>query len=58
GTGRGKCTISSQQIEMQYQQNRAGTIRFSSDKFNYQINFSDMTQTNLSTLTRRAVRRV
>ncbi|XP_034168921.2 uncharacterized protein si:ch211-244b2.3 isoform X1 [Pangasianodon hypophthalmus] len=58
GKGSGKCTVSSQEIEMHYQQDRAGTIRYSSAKFNYQLDFSAMTQTNLSTGMRRLVRRV
>ncbi|KAF4079556.1 hypothetical protein AMELA_G00179440 [Ameiurus melas] len=58
GEGRGECTVSSQDIEMQYQQNRAGVMRYSTGHFNYHLNFSEMIQTNLSTGTRRPVRRV
>lgn len=58
GEGRGECTVSSQDIEMQYQQNREGVISYSTGQFYYRLNFSEMIQTNLSTGTRRPVRRV
>ncbi|XP_060745201.1 zinc finger CCCH-type antiviral protein 1-like [Tachysurus vachellii] len=58
GTGRGKCNVSIQEIEMQYQQNTAGILIYSSDQFRYKLDFSEMTQTNLSTGKRRPVRRV
>ncbi|KAK2832449.1 hypothetical protein Q7C36_015911 [Tachysurus vachellii] len=58
GTGKGKCTVSIQEIEMQYQQNTAGILHYSSDQFSYKLDFSEMTQTNLSTGKRRPVRRV
>uniref|UniRef100_A0A3B4ERC8 WWE domain-containing protein n=1 Tax=Pygocentrus nattereri TaxID=42514 RepID=A0A3B4ERC8_PYGNA len=58
GSNRGRCTVSSQDIEAQYQQNSTGTMSFSTGKFNYQLDFSAMVQTNLSTSTRRPVRRL
>ncbi|KAI4874668.1 hypothetical protein NFI96_031158, partial [Prochilodus magdalenae] len=58
GSGRGSCTISSQDIEVQYQQNSTGTMSFSTGSFSYQLNFSAMVQTNLSTRTTRQVRRL
>ncbi|XP_072530285.1 uncharacterized protein [Salminus brasiliensis] len=58
GSMRGKCTLSSRDIEAQYQQNRTGTMSFSTGKFNYLLDFSAMMQTNLSTNTRRPVRRL
>ncbi|KAL7882849.1 hypothetical protein SRHO_G00005070 [Serrasalmus rhombeus] len=58
GSSRGRCTVSSQDIEAQYQQNSTGTMSFSAGKFNYQLDFSAMVQTNLSTYTRRPVRRL
>ncbi|KAK3544632.1 hypothetical protein QTP86_019125 [Hemibagrus guttatus] len=58
GTGKGKCSVSIQEIEMQYQQNSAGVIYYNSEQFRYMLAFSEMTQTNLSTGKRRPVRRV
>ncbi|XP_036431438.1 uncharacterized protein si:ch211-244b2.3 [Colossoma macropomum] len=58
GSSRGSCTVSSQDIEAQYQQNSTGTMSFSTGKFSYQLDFSAMVQTNLSTNTRRLVRRL
>ncbi|KAF5907974.1 poly [ADP-ribose] polymerase 12-like, partial [Clarias magur] len=40
GSGKGRCTMSSQEIEMQYQQNTSGVIRYSSQKFHYQLDFT------------------
>ncbi|XP_044042671.1 protein mono-ADP-ribosyltransferase PARP11 [Siniperca chuatsi] len=53
-----QCSVSSQDIELQYQQNPSGTMMFTSNKFNYELNFSAMTQRNLSTTTTRSVRRL
>ncbi|KAM9467585.1 uncharacterized protein Hap1MRO34_014291 isoform 3-T3 [Clarias gariepinus] len=58
GSGRGRCTISSQEIEALYQQNTSGVVPYSSGRFNYQLDLTAMTQTNLSTGTKRQVRRV
>ncbi|XP_058272553.1 uncharacterized protein si:ch211-244b2.3 isoform X2 [Hemibagrus wyckioides] len=58
GTGKGKCSVSIQEIEMQYQQNSAGVMYYNSDQFRYMLNFSEMTQTNLTTRKQRPVRRV
>uniref|UniRef100_A0A3Q1GAK7 Uncharacterized LOC110948554 n=1 Tax=Acanthochromis polyacanthus TaxID=80966 RepID=A0A3Q1GAK7_9TELE len=51
------CSISSQDIELQYQQNPSGTVIFTTNYFSYKLDFSAMTQTNLSTATTRSVRR-
>ncbi|XP_026182572.1 uncharacterized protein LOC113142040 [Mastacembelus armatus] len=53
-----QCSISSQDIELQYQQNPSGTMNFSTKRFKYELNFSAMTQRNLSTNTARSVRRI
>uniref|UniRef100_A0A3P8SES3 WWE domain-containing protein n=1 Tax=Amphiprion percula TaxID=161767 RepID=A0A3P8SES3_AMPPE len=53
-----KCSISSQDIELQYQQNPSGTTTFTTKYFSYELNFSAMTQKNLSTTTTRPVRRL
>lgn len=58
GGSRGHCSVSSQDIEAQYQQDSTGTLRFRAGRFNYELDFSDMTQTNLSTNTSRSVRRL
>ncbi|KAI3366716.1 hypothetical protein L3Q82_009390 [Scortum barcoo] len=57
-TNRHQCNISSQDIELQYQQNPSGTMMFTTNNFNYELNFSAMTQRNLSTNTTRQVRRL
>ncbi|XP_074481000.1 uncharacterized protein LOC141761531 isoform X1 [Sebastes fasciatus] len=51
-------SISSQDIELKYQQNPSGTITFTTKNFSYELNFSAMTQRNLSTNTSRSVRRL
>lgn len=51
-------SISSQDIELQYQQNPAGIMKFHTSQFHYELDFSAMTQKNLSTYTTRAVRRL
>ncbi|XP_073336639.1 protein mono-ADP-ribosyltransferase PARP11-like [Pagrus major] len=53
-----RCSMSSQDIELQYQLNPSGTTKFSTKSFNYELNFSAMTQRNLSTATTRSVRRL
>uniref|UniRef100_A0A3B1J1U6 WWE domain-containing protein n=2 Tax=Astyanax mexicanus TaxID=7994 RepID=A0A3B1J1U6_ASTMX len=40
GSRRGNCTVSSQEIEAQYQRNKTGIMSFSTGKFNYQLNFT------------------
>uniref|UniRef100_A0A672Q6G3 Poly [ADP-ribose] polymerase 11-like n=1 Tax=Sinocyclocheilus grahami TaxID=75366 RepID=A0A672Q6G3_SINGR len=50
--------VSVQDIEAQYQQDSTGTMRFRAGRFSYELDFSDMTQTNLSTNTKRSVRRL
>lgn len=56
--GNHRCSMSSQDIELQYQQNPTGTIMFTTRHFSYELNFSSMTQRNLSTNTSRSVRRL
>lgn len=34
------CSISSQEIELQYQQNPSGTMMFTTKNFNYELDFS------------------
>ncbi|KAM4615662.1 uncharacterized protein ACJ7VT_010752 [Polymixia lowei] len=58
GRGRSTCSLSSMDIENQYQQNPTGTIKFSTRHFSYELNFSAMTQRNLSTNTTRSVQRL
>lgn len=53
-----RCSMSSQDIELQYQLNPSGTTKFTTKSFNYELNFSAMTQRNLSTNTTRSVRRL
>ncbi|XP_070785319.1 protein mono-ADP-ribosyltransferase PARP12 isoform X2 [Enoplosus armatus] len=52
------CSVSSQDIELQYQQNPSGTMTFTTKRFKYELNFSAMTQVNLSTTTTRSVQRL
>ncbi|XP_016342676.1 zinc finger CCCH-type antiviral protein 1-like [Sinocyclocheilus anshuiensis] len=54
----GCCSVSCQDIEAQYQQDSTGIMRFRADIFSYELDFSDMTQTNLSTNATRSVRRL
>ncbi|MED6260726.1 hypothetical protein ATANTOWER_027357 [Ataeniobius toweri] len=56
--GYGQCSISSLDIELQYQQNTSGTMIFTTSRFSYELNLSAMTQQNLSTNTTRSVRRL
>uniref|UniRef100_A0A3Q3VN61 WWE domain-containing protein n=1 Tax=Mola mola TaxID=94237 RepID=A0A3Q3VN61_MOLML len=56
--GNNQCSMSSQDIELQYQQNPSGTIIFTTRSFSYELNFSAMTQRNLSTNTTKSVRRL
>lgn len=58
GGSRGHCSVSSQDIEAQYQQDSTGTMSFRAGRFSYELDFSDMSQTNQSTNTRRPVRRL
>ncbi|KAM4570360.1 uncharacterized protein PAE49_009528 isoform 2-T3 [Odontesthes bonariensis] len=52
------CDISSQDIELQYQQNPSGTLPFNTMSYRYEINFSAMTQRNLDKNTTRPVKRL
>ncbi|MGH0116516.1 UNVERIFIED_CONTAM: hypothetical protein FKN15_009649 [Acipenser sinensis] len=54
----GICSISSEDIEMNYQQNPLGTMNFTAGKFSYILDFSAMTQKNLRTTKTRQVRRL
>ncbi|KAJ8381953.1 hypothetical protein SKAU_G00027310 [Synaphobranchus kaupii] len=54
---KGSCNVSSQDIENSYQQNPSGTMSFGTNHFQYELDFSAMTQTNQSTRTVRKVRR-
>ncbi|RXM36713.1 Poly [ADP-ribose] polymerase 11 [Acipenser ruthenus] len=49
---------SSEDIEMNYQQNPLGTMNFTAGKFSYILDFSAMTQKNLRTTKTRQVRRL
>nr|XP_040030040.1 uncharacterized protein si:ch211-244b2.3 [Gasterosteus aculeatus aculeatus] len=50
--------ISSQDLELQYQQNPSGSVNFTTRNFRYELNFSAMSQKNLFTSTTRSVRRL
>ncbi|KAF7669671.1 hypothetical protein LDENG_00151610 [Lucifuga dentata] len=52
------CNVSCQDIEVQYQNNPLGTMIFTTKSFNYELDFSAMTQRNLSTNTIRPVQRL
>ncbi|CAJ1054742.1 uncharacterized protein LOC109998776 [Xyrichtys novacula] len=56
--GRRQSSVSSQDIELQFQQNPTGIMLFNTKRFNYELDFSAMTQRNLSTNTTRQVRRL
>ncbi|KAM9334822.1 protein mono-ADP-ribosyltransferase PARP11-like [Symphorus nematophorus] len=53
-----QCSTSSQDIEVQYQQNPSGTMRFTTRNYSYELNFAAMTQRNLSTNMTRSIRRL
>uniref|UniRef100_A0A3B3VGL3 Uncharacterized LOC106961844 n=1 Tax=Poecilia latipinna TaxID=48699 RepID=A0A3B3VGL3_9TELE len=53
-----QCSVSSPDIELQYQLNQSGIMTFATGRFSYELNFSAMTQRNLSTNTTRSVRRL
>ncbi|XP_069571884.1 uncharacterized protein [Brachyistius frenatus] len=55
---KGQCSVSSQDIELQFQQNPSATMIFTTKDFMYELNFSAMTQKNMSTNTSRSVRRL
>ncbi|XP_029017986.1 protein mono-ADP-ribosyltransferase PARP12 [Betta splendens] len=52
------CSVSSPEIELQYQQDPSGIMNFNTMTFSYELDFSAMTQRNLSTNTTRSVRRL
>uniref|UniRef100_A0AAY4DUM8 WWE domain-containing protein n=2 Tax=Denticeps clupeoides TaxID=299321 RepID=A0AAY4DUM8_9TELE len=51
-------SVSSQDIENEYQKNPHGRMHFGTSSYNYLLDFSNMTQTNLNTQTSRQVRRI
>ncbi|XP_063058262.1 protein mono-ADP-ribosyltransferase PARP12-like [Engraulis encrasicolus] len=53
-----ECSVSSKEIEDQYQQDPQGTMTFTVSGQTYEIDFSAMTQTNLNTTISRRIRRV
>ncbi|XP_068442853.1 uncharacterized protein si:ch211-244b2.3 [Clinocottus analis] len=53
-----RSSISSQDIELQYQQNPSASVMFTTKRFSYELNLSAMSQKNLSTSTTRPVRRL
>ncbi|XP_030005311.1 uncharacterized protein LOC115429749 [Sphaeramia orbicularis] len=53
-----QCSVSSQDIELHYQQNPSGIMSFKTRTFTYKLDFSTMIQRNLSTNTTRSVRRL
>lgn len=55
---RGRCSMSSQDIELQFQLNPQGCITFSTRRWKYELDFSAMTQRNLTTNTTRPVQRL
>ncbi|XP_005991398.3 E3 ubiquitin-protein ligase DTX4-like [Latimeria chalumnae] len=52
------CSVSSVDIEQNYQQNPQGSMQFTAGGFSYTLDFSRMVQTNSSTRTERSVRRL
>ncbi|KAJ8262005.1 hypothetical protein GJAV_G00161010 [Gymnothorax javanicus] len=53
-----RCSVSSLDIENSFQQNPRGTMNFSTNSFQYVLDFVAMTQQNLSTSTVRKIRRL
>uniref|UniRef100_H3BD26 Si:ch211-244b2.3 n=1 Tax=Latimeria chalumnae TaxID=7897 RepID=H3BD26_LATCH len=51
------CSVSSDDIEQNYQQNPQGSMQFTAGRFSYTLDFSNMVQTNNRTKTRRTVKR-
>lgn len=51
-------SVSSQDIELQYQQNPSGTVKFTTNSYGYELDLSAMSQKNMSTSTTRSVRRL
>ncbi|XP_043093066.1 zinc finger CCCH-type antiviral protein 1 isoform X2 [Puntigrus tetrazona] len=58
GASRGCCSVSSEDIEARYGLDSTGTMSFTAGRFSYKLDFSSMTQTNLSTNTARSVQRL
>ncbi|XP_034019200.1 uncharacterized protein si:ch211-244b2.3 [Thalassophryne amazonica] len=56
--GNSQCSVSSQDIELEYQRNPYGTMMFTTKYFRYELDFSAMTQRNVTTNTVRSVQRV
>lgn len=55
---KGTCSVSSQEIELRYQQDPSGLLDFATKHFNYELDFAAMKQHNLSTNAWKAVRRL
>lgn len=51
------CSITSQELEQRYRENPQSSVEFSTVKFNYRIDFTEMCQTNLCSGTKRPVKR-
>ncbi|XP_053319550.1 protein mono-ADP-ribosyltransferase PARP11-like [Spea bombifrons] len=51
------CSISSQDIELSFKMNPKGTVPFTTNKFNYILDFNEMNQTNLFTGKKRPIKR-
>lgn len=56
--GNSRCSITNRDIEQHYQQNPSGTLKFTTNRFSYELNFSAMNQMNLSTTTVRPIQRL
>ncbi|XP_053108734.1 protein mono-ADP-ribosyltransferase PARP11 isoform X4 [Hemicordylus capensis] len=52
-----QCSISSEDIERSFKMNPQGSISFTTAKFNYVLDFSEMKQTNLTTRKQRPIKR-
>ncbi|XP_030071055.1 uncharacterized protein LOC115478011 [Microcaecilia unicolor] len=53
-----RCSVSSADIEQNYQQNPQGSMGFSTGRFTYILDFTRMVQTNQQTETSREIRRI
>ncbi|KAG8438834.1 hypothetical protein GDO86_005141 [Hymenochirus boettgeri] len=51
------CSISNEEIEHLYKTNPHGSVNFTTSKFNYTLDFKEMTQTNMCTGRKRPVKR-
>nr|XP_033807629.1 uncharacterized protein LOC117363647 [Geotrypetes seraphini] len=53
-----RCTVSSADIEQNYQQNPQGSMTFSTGRFTYLLDFAQMVQINQQTRTSREIRKI